>query len=433
MRAGTGLTLLAAAVAALLVLAGCGAPAADAPATSTTTRTEETRTATATRDPAGTTTTATATAGAEAPAIAVRNGTLPADPNATFRRLRAVLGTDAPPPAYVEVVASPGALAPGSDRRRVPRFWRLLGVEPEQALTDAERRRLENGVTTGLGGIRLYPGDGDPARVEWLLAHEFVHYVQLRRGHDATLRRHLARTTDARFLARAIVEGVAVYATDAYVARHRPDAGPTSAFYERLHADLPPGSPSRYANLAYVAGHRYVAGRIDDPAAADAVYADPPATSEQLLHGTDDPPVPLRVAVATEGWRAVGSDTMGEAFLRVALENGLDPERARRAAAGWGNDSLRVFRPAGGGDPGYVWVLRFDDAADATEAERALAASLAARGNRTDGGWRVAGAPAALTRPDDRTLALAAGPAGFVNRTAVASADGGVRVSVGER
>jgi hypothetical protein len=419
-------------VAALLVLAGCSAPVAETGESTTGTTTARTVTAATTDAP--TTAAEQSTTAANAPDIAVRNGSLPVDPGVVFRRVQAILGTNVSAPRYVRVVDDPGDLVAGlPSGDRVPPFWRVTGLEAEQALNRTERERLENGVTTGMGGIRLYPGDGEAERVEWLLAHEFVHYVQVREQWGGTLRSTLPRTTDAStFVFRGVVEGVAVAATDEYIAAHLPGTAPNAALYREIHADLPPGSPDRYVNLAYIAGHRYVAERFETAAAATSVYADPPATSERLLHRAAGAPVALAVSVdAAEEWRHVGADRMGEAFLRVALENGLDPARAARGAGGWANDSLEVFRPRGGGDPGYAWVLRFDDAPNATVAADALQDSLTARGERAGERWRVANASVALRRPSDRTVVVVAGPGSFLDAATVDGEAGTVRVAVG--
>jgi hypothetical protein len=391
------------ALVGLLVLAGCVAPTAgpgDGPA-------------------------------ADAPTVEVRNGSLGFDAGETFARMQAVLGTNVSAPGFVAVVDDPDDLVPGGTGQ-VPRFWRLAGLDAERALNDTERERLENGVTTGLGGIRLYPGDGEPRRVEWLLAHEFVHYVQVRERWGDALRRSLPGDTDAAvFVQRGVIEGVAVHATDAYIDRHLPGAPPNAALYADLHPELPPGSPSRYVNLAYIAGARYVADRVAEPADAPAVFDAPPTTSEQLLHGTAESPTPLPISVETDGdWRQVGTDSMGEAFLRVALENGLSVARAERAAAGWGNDSLRVFR-RGGGAAGYAWLLRFDDAANATEGAAALGDWLAARGETAGDRWRVAGVEADVQQAGERTVAVLLGPGSFVGNASVATEEGAVRVGVG--
>jgi hypothetical protein len=164
------------------------------------------------------------------------------------------------------------------------------------------------------------------------------------------------------------------------------------------------------------------------------LWSDPPRTSEELIHGLEpdsEPPTPLRVSTpAGDRWQAVGTDRMGEAFVRYALESDLGPERARNAAAGWGNDTLRIYRPVAGGDPSFVWVLGWDDRANATEFREAFADALDARGNRTDGTWDLgdADASARLLAPTATTAAFVAGNESFVESTDVSGA--GTRLTI---
>lgn len=400
---------IALALATCLVVAGCGVPSGDRGATDTPSPT-----------PAGTET-------AAADGIEVRNGSLPVDPDRTFDRTRGLLGSDAAPPPAV-VVADDGNV---TEEPSVPAFWSLAGVEPRDPVEPVGA--VENGYTTALGTIVLAPGESSNAsRVERLLVHEFVHYVQFRERRASALRGRLPATTDGSFVARAVLEGVAVYATDAYVDRYGDDRRRNSEIYPRLRAAYPAGSYQRYALAQYVEGRAYVADRLGtdppDPAAADAIYERPPTTSEQVIHGLapgEEPPRELRVTVRTAGgdgpgFSPAGRDTMGEAFVRAALENGVDESRAAEAAAGWGNDSRVVFRDGDG--VGYAWVLRWDDAANASEFRPAAVQYLA--GQDTVDAFRVESVGA-------ETVVVLLGDRSFVREASVGGTGGNVTVAVG--
>jgi hypothetical protein len=134
----------------------------------------------------------------------------------------------------------------------------------------------------------------------------------------------------------------------------------------------------------------------------------------------------MGLAVTADAWRVTGRDRLGEAFVRTALAGSLGVERAARAAAGWGNDSLLTVRRPGVANSSYAWVLQWDDPAEADEFRAAMADSIAARGRAADGGgWHVAGVRVALRHPGPETTVLFAGAPSFV-RNATASADGGV-------
>ena len=344
--------------------------------------------------------------------IVVENGSLPVDPDRVFDRVASVLGTDVAPPSSVIVREDPENFSAGFGSASVPDFWSLVGVtrsEPRGSVSV-----VENGYTTALGEIVLYPGaEPNATSVSWLLAHEFVHYVQAREGRVGDLRRALGATsTDDQFVQRAVLEGSAATATDAYIDRHLPDSRSNSALYRAIAAAYPAGSYQRYANAQYVEGVEYVRERVDDPAATDQLYATPPRTSEQVIHGLSpgvEPAKPLAVTLRANGseFAPVGRDTMGEAFVRTVLANGVNESRAAAAAAGWGADRRVIARTDDGG-AGHAWALRWDDAANASEF---VAAFRAYR----DGDATGADTAIRLTRVSDETVVVLVGDPRFVD------------------
>jgi hypothetical protein len=167
-----------------------------------------------------------------------------------------------------------------------------------------------------------------------------------------------------------------------------------------------------------------------------------------VLHpGVEEGPVPLRIRLQNERegvWRetfAPPRARVGEAFLRVMLATELDDERATRAAAGWGNDTRIAFNNESGARS-YAWVIRFDDAANASEFDAAVEDYLRGRtgkgslaDNRTGREWTTTldGRSVAyrLRRTDDRTAVLLLGTPAFVDpdTTTVREADRGVVVA----
>jgi len=458
--------LAAVALAVVLAFAGCAGPVAvddgtTSPAStngstvepsSATTEPTATESTTATTD-AGTTTTATGGDGASGVGetnsrVAVRGGTLPVNATRVYERVETVMRTNATAPTSVRVTNATAfyGTRTGSTTGSASGHARL-----ERALGLAQRvnrSRLAdpNGATVGYGTVAIYPGaNATRASAGAVLAHEFAHYVQFRQGREATLAGNLTRprTTDAAFVRRAVLEGVAVAVETAYVRRHHPGAETGIERSERALDALPRGSAFRYGQLAYVAGYEYVverardAARVDAPASVTSVYANPPQTSEQVLHATRDQPVPLDVTVdaSDAGYRGGVADRLGEAFLRTALANAqaeADAPNASVAAAGWGEDALVVLRR--NDTTSNAWALRFDTARDATQARDALAAVLDARGDRIPGDatprWRLPNATAALHQPANRTVVLAAGTPGFVADLAVDATPGSVTIEL---
>jgi hypothetical protein len=110
--------------------------------------------------------------------------------------------------------------------------------------------------------------------------------------------------------------------------------------------------------------------------AVDAAYADPPQSTEQVLHPDrylqretpDEVRIPTGLAATLgAGWSEAGQDTLGELVLRIWLREGeVTLPDARVAAAGWGGDRLILLR--GGDDAVAVGlVTAWDTPADALE------------------------------------------------------------------
>jgi hypothetical protein len=106
--------------------------------------------------------------------------------------------------------------------------------------------------------------------------------------------------------------------------------------------------------------------------AVDALFADPPRTTHELLHAVPPSarqPVPIlaHAAAPDADWRLSYSDVLGEQTWRIVLEEWLPESAAKRAASGWAGDRLSSFERAGG--TALVWELRSDIGTHAALAE----------------------------------------------------------------
>lgn len=344
----------------------------------------------------------------------MENGTLEVDPGVVYARLQTLRDTDQPAPAAV-LVRNASRSAP-----QRPPIWRYLNVStgPVEGLNRSAFPF--EGFVTPRGSVVVFPHEPNETIHRLLVAHELTHYLQLQSGLQSTVVGEVGTdTTDGGYVIRSLVEGDAVFTTDEYLADSTSSEVRNAPFYDRLQSLLPPGHVARYGNSRYVLGHAYVRTYAEDPAGVADLYGSPPRTSEEILHRLppgSESPVPLSVDRSVGGdWRYVGSDRMGEAFVRYALESEVGPERSATAAAGWGNDSMEIYRPVGGGDPGYAWVLRWDDAADASTFERTATDAFDRLGEASDGAWQFAGGnvTASVHRPGDRTVVLLVGPRSF--------------------
>jgi hypothetical protein len=138
-------------------------------------------------------------------------------------------------------------------------------------------------------------------------------------------------------------------------------------------------------NLAfpYVSGSRFVGElyRAGGFAAIDAAWANPPQSTEHILHPeryrAGDAPQIVALAPLTDtlgvGWQEIENNVMGEFFLREYLDQQLPTTTAARAALGWGGDRYAVYWNEATG--GLVMALRavWDTPADAAEFAAAYA------------------------------------------------------------
>jgi|AntRauMinimDraft_4_1070384.scaffolds.fasta_scaffold00050_12 hypothetical protein len=350
--------LRALALCALLVLAGCTAPAGETPAASAPTTDSATTSATTT----------TTLDDGSAPEHVVVDGALSVDANRTFDRVAALLDADyAPTRVVVEDLSGRQTTA----FSEVP-FFAAFGVSsPPAASTGAA------GLTTLDATVYLSPATADSARVEQVLAHEFVHVAQVREDVVPWFegRAGAAGSLDEQFARRALVEGGAVYVTDAYTREHQPGLGSQSAQMAAAYANASAGG--RFVYGQYHFGARYANATLESPTDLPALYENPPETSENVLHpGKSDEPVALDVAVESESFDRERSQARraGEFLARVVLRQTANRSTARAAAAGWGNDRVVAFDTANGS--AVAWVTRWDTPGDADEfaaAARSLA------------------------------------------------------------
>ena len=357
--------------------------------------------------------------------VTVLNGTLAADPGLVFARVQTVAGTDVPPPDQVRAFDSESDYSNASlGGGGLPPFQEAVGLRTGPVSNVSDLQLGFAGRTSALGTVAVYTGPNattDDARL--VVAHELVHYIQFQQGRSTQLSQQVdPGTTDGSYVVRSLVEGPAVYTTDTYLRRYTDNGTRNAPTYRAIEAALPAGHVGRYGNSQYIEGFEYVASRVEDPANLSRVYRSPPTTSEQVIHNhtpDEEPPVALETAVTpAEGWQEAGTDRLGEAFVRTTLAVGVPQARADRAAAGWGNDRLSVYRAPGQESAGYVWSFAWDDAGEAAEFERALRDYLDARGERRDGGWELdGGLTARVLDPSERSTVLLLGTEPFVAGT----------------
>jgi hypothetical protein len=127
--------------------------------------------------------------------------------------------------------------------------------------------------------------------------------------------------------------------------------------------------------LSTVSGMSVVPGSgVQNWSAVDAVYANPPASTEQVIHpdkyrSGEEPTDVAAVDVAGAlgaGWQDLEPNTVGEAMISIWLAQLGAGSTADAAAAGWGGDRQTV---AVGPDGAWAmaWRVSWDTVADAQE------------------------------------------------------------------
>lgn len=370
--------------------------------------------------------------------VPLENSSLDLDAETVFARVEALVGEDVESPP-VEVLRGSGA---GSGAFGYP--YTPYGFVEDLGLTEVgEGGTSAAGLTDSFGNVYLVPSAGNHEALIKVLVHEYVHVVQFRADLLPWDQRELLGDlpTDTAQTRLALVEGAAVWVTDAYTRRHQP--ANVSLQSDRMAHLYRNGSVgTRYFLARYHFGYRGIDQRIDSPDQLRALYAtDVPNTTEQFLHGygpAEEPPRRFAIdfpgetsrdflaeASEDQGWRIDGpqdEDVMGELFIRVALSRNLSFERAADAADGWGYDRLVAYER--NDTAGYVWVTRWDDAANATAFENAFETYADRRSTGPEQTFRV-------DRVAPEFVVVYSGPLSFVERASASRTAEGVRVGVG--
>ena len=103
--------------------------------------------------------------------------------------------------------------------------------------------------------------------------------------------------------------------------------------------------------------------------AIDEAYANPPNTTEQIMHpekylsqesakNVEVPPVPVE-------WNLIANDSYGEGFISIMLDNWISEEDAEDASKGWGGDVFSYYES--GNEFLFTWNIVWDTADDANE------------------------------------------------------------------
>ncbi len=253
--------------------------------------------------------------------------------------------------------------------------------------------------------------------------HELTHAVQDQHYDLETLPIEVRDDDDLVMAVKSVVEGDATYVMFDALARTMGQTADTMSTQGMGAGAMPLGGAADRAPdylkqslvFPYFAGLHFVqkARRQGGWPRVDALYADLPASTEQVLHPEkffgDARDVPQRLAwgalaaLPEADWTRLESNVLGEFGVRMFLKARGVRIGANRFAAGWDGDRYHVYAPKEGGRMLLLWVSTWDDAGEAAEFSDALSEPLDADGaGRLDGpaGWR------GWRRPDGERLWL---------------------------
>jgi len=289
------------------------------------------------------------------------------------RSMELIRGIDTPPPVEHKFVDKAGMRERLDEELSDPEvlgqidhestLFKLLGVIPQDAnLNDIYDSMLGSQV------LGLY----DPEKEEFFVlgddqsgaesidieaqltyAHEYVHRLQDAKF-DLEKMKKMATGDDMSLAISALIEGDATSAQSQYMFAHY-DFSELSELLESAIADQAELTESPYflqrsLEFSYINGAAFIAVilQLGQFTAVDAVFVDPPKSTEQVLHPEKyiDQEIPIKIDITDDAmggdWTVQAENVMGEFFIRTWLES-LGSENAIAAAAGWGGDAYAVF------------------------------------------------------------------------------------------
>ncbi|GAK53415.1 hypothetical protein U14_04680 [Candidatus Moduliflexus flocculans] len=226
-----------------------------------------------------------------------------------------------------------------------------------------------------------------------LLSHELTHALQDQHFDLMSLPLEDLRQEDAGSAAKALIEGDAMLVMIDYMLDHQQpglDATQVSGISDNMRAwsnhplmrammmmQAMPRYLSDNLMFSYLDGFDFVLA-IKQRGGWEAVnkaYADPPRSTEQILHpekylGERDLPVNVELPDCAEilaDWQNIEENTLGEFNIRLLLDGYLPEQDAIRASAGWGGDRFALYQQKTTKQLQLIWRTVWDSKRDSAE------------------------------------------------------------------
>lgn len=232
-------------------------------------------------------------------------------------------------------------------------------------------------------------GFNGPERMTY--AHEYTHALQ-DEAYDLTEGLKTDEETcekDSEYCAavQALIEGDATISEQLwyYYSATQTDRDQVDEFYNTYESPVYDRTPEFLQKdflFAYDQGAYFVVGFYQEGGypAVDALYQNPPVSTEQIMHPErypDDKPLKLELpdfsAALGEDWNEIDRNALGEWYTYLLLGYGddedarLSDEIASQAAEGWGGDTYVVYSGPQTDDAALVYLSQWDTSADGAE------------------------------------------------------------------
>jgi len=277
----------------------------------------------------------------------------------------------------------------------------------------------------------ITPTPSQPVIDNATMIHELTHALQDQHSNISRAKYH-GDTQDEQLAIDGLVEGEAAYIQQLYVQRCGDTWSCINTPPRSTQARNGGGSqPNLGVFLVLLQpqsdGPVYIDHLVEQGGwdAVTKAFEQPPNSSEQIIHTTDERPTPIPFQdTATGGWKLFpnqgsnGSDTVGEASIyamfwyqaRTAGAQTINPRSLSRTEsefdrfnyvsdplAGWANDRVFPYRKQTTNETqfGYVWMTGWDTESDAAEFKAAYLEILEAQD---------------ATKMDNRTWVIESGP-----------------------
>ena len=276
-----------------------------------------------------------------------------------------------------KILSTLGLVEPGFDLRQ---FYMDLYSEQVAGYYDSETKEMYVIAGEAFGGTE-----------RMTYAHEFNHALQ-DQNYDMENGLKLNDENceiDTEYCAAvsALIEGDSTLSEQYWFLQHstRQDQQDVLKFQNSYSSPVYDSAPAYMKEdflFPYVKGLNFVMALHDGGGwqAVDAAFANPPVSTEQILHPEkypEDKPVLVNLpdfsSTLGETWEELDRNVMGEWYTYLILARGrssqftMDDEDSKTAAAGWGGDSYVFYAPTGSDDYLFAWRSTWETGDDMDE------------------------------------------------------------------